>query len=51
MPASSALTRQRVGWRPTERGLIADLEQMNYLGADTVTASAARRTQAFELGR
>jgi nucleoside-diphosphate-sugar epimerase len=28
MPASSAQTRQRVGWRPTGPGLIADLEQM-----------------------
>jgi nucleoside-diphosphate-sugar epimerase len=44
LPASSALTRQRLGWRPTERGLIADLEQMNYLEADRVTASAARRS-------
>jgi nucleoside-diphosphate-sugar epimerase len=30
MPASSALTRQRLGWHPTEPGLIADLEQMRY---------------------
>jgi hypothetical protein len=44
LPASSALTRQRLGWRPTERGLIADLEQMNYLEANRVTASAARRS-------
>jgi nucleoside-diphosphate-sugar epimerase len=43
LPASSALTRQRLGWQPTGPGLIADLEQMNYLEADTVTASAARR--------
>jgi hypothetical protein len=28
MPASSALTRQRLGWHPTGAGLIADLEQM-----------------------
>jgi nucleoside-diphosphate-sugar epimerase len=27
MPASSAQTRQRLGWRPTGPGLIADLEQ------------------------
>jgi hypothetical protein len=27
---------------PTERGLIADLEQMNYLEADIVTASPGR---------
>jgi len=30
MPASTALTRQRVGWHPTGPGLIADLEQMNW---------------------
>jgi nucleoside-diphosphate-sugar epimerase len=30
MPASSALTRQRLGWRPTGPGLIADLEQMQW---------------------
>jgi hypothetical protein len=29
---------------PTGTGLIADLEQMNYLEADTVNASAARRS-------
>jgi len=28
MPASSAQTRQRLGWRPAGPGLIADLEQM-----------------------
>ncbi len=28
LPASSALTRQRLGWRPTGPGLIADLEQL-----------------------
>ena len=30
MPASSAQTRQRLGWRPTLPGLIADLEQMRW---------------------
>jgi nucleoside-diphosphate-sugar epimerase len=29
-PASSALTRQRLGWHPSGPGLIADLERMNY---------------------
>ncbi len=29
-PASSALTRQRLGWQPTGPGLLADLERMNY---------------------
>ena len=28
MPASSALTRERLGWHPTGPGLIADLEQL-----------------------
>lgn len=30
LPASSALTRERLGWHPTGPGLIADLEQMDY---------------------
>ena len=30
MPASSAQTQQRLGWRPTGPGLIADLERMRY---------------------
>ena len=30
MPASSALTRERLGWHPTGPGLIADLEAMRY---------------------
>jgi nucleoside-diphosphate-sugar epimerase len=30
VPASSAITRQRFGWRPTEPGLIADLDQGHY---------------------
>jgi nucleoside-diphosphate-sugar epimerase len=29
-PASSALTQQRLGWRPTEIGLIEDLERGHY---------------------
>jgi nucleoside-diphosphate-sugar epimerase len=35
MPASSAQTRQRLGWRPTGPGLIADLEHMRW--GDAVT--------------
>ncbi len=30
MPASSALTQERLGWHPTGPGLISDLEQMKY---------------------
>lgn len=33
MPASSVQTRQRLGWRPTGPGLIADLEQMRWFAA------------------
>ena len=30
MPASSALTQQRLGWTPNEIGLIADIGQPGY---------------------
>jgi nucleoside-diphosphate-sugar epimerase len=30
MPASSKQTQERLGWHPTGRGLISDLEQMQY---------------------
>jgi nucleoside-diphosphate-sugar epimerase len=30
LPASSAQTQKRLGWRPTGPGLIADLEKMRY---------------------
>jgi nucleoside-diphosphate-sugar epimerase len=34
MPASSTLTRQRLGWHPRQKaGMIADLEQMRYFEA------------------
>jgi hypothetical protein len=33
-PASSALTQERLGWRPTAQpGLIADLDHMRYFEA------------------
>jgi nucleoside-diphosphate-sugar epimerase len=33
MPASSAWTRERLGWKPTGPGMIADLEAMDYAAA------------------
>lgn len=30
VPSSSAQTRKKLGWNPTRRGLIADLEEMQY---------------------
>jgi nucleoside-diphosphate-sugar epimerase len=44
LPASSAKTQKQLGWHPTGPGLISDLEQMNYLEAHAVSASAARRS-------
>ena len=41
---SSVQTQRRLGWQPTGPGLMADLEQMNYVADDRVAASAARRT-------
>jgi nucleoside-diphosphate-sugar epimerase len=32
-PASSALTQERLGWRPTQTGLIADLDHARYFEA------------------
>jgi nucleoside-diphosphate-sugar epimerase len=37
-PASSALTQERLGWRPAHIGLIADLEQGHYFEAAQVAA-------------
>ena len=37
-PASSALTQERLGWRPVRPGLIEDLEQGHYFATRTVTA-------------
>jgi hypothetical protein len=33
MPACSALTRERLGWRPTGPGLISDLDRAQYCGS------------------
>jgi nucleoside-diphosphate-sugar epimerase len=41
LPASSALTQERLGWRPIGPGLIADLKQMRYHETETSVASAA----------
>jgi nucleoside-diphosphate-sugar epimerase len=43
LPASGALTQERLAWHPTGPGLIADLEQVRYFETETVSASAARR--------
>ena len=43
LPASSALSQERLGWNPTGPGLIADLEHVRYFETETVGASAARR--------
>lgn len=42
VPASSALTRERLAWRPTGPGLIADLEGMRYSDTDADSAAARR---------
>ena len=41
LPASSALTQERLAWRPTGPGLIADLEQLRYHETETDVAAAA----------
>jgi nucleoside-diphosphate-sugar epimerase len=41
LPASSALTQERLAWRPTGPGLIADLEHMRYHETETDVASEA----------
>ncbi len=43
LPASSALTKKRLGWQPTGPGLIADLEQMRYSGSQAQTTTAVHR--------
>ena len=39
IPASSARTRERLGWEPVEPGLVADLEAGHYF-EDTEPAAA-----------
>jgi nucleoside-diphosphate-sugar epimerase len=43
LTGSSVQTQRLLGWHSTGPGLIADLEEMDYLEAGTVTAAAARR--------
>ncbi len=38
-PASSALTRELLGWQPTQPGLIADLDQGHYFRQAAVAAA------------
>jgi nucleoside-diphosphate-sugar epimerase len=38
-PASSDLTRKRLGWQPTHKGLIDDLEEGHYFRASQLTAA------------
>jgi hypothetical protein len=43
--ASSALTRERLGWEPTQPGLIDDLEQGHYSERATATPSSQVRAE------
>ena len=43
LPASGALTQERLAWRPNGPGLIADLVHMRYFENETVGASAGQR--------
>jgi nucleoside-diphosphate-sugar epimerase len=40
-PTSSQLTQERLGWRPTQPGLIADLDRPQYFEVRTGVAPAA----------
>ncbi|GAA2667381.1 SDR family oxidoreductase [Streptomyces lunalinharesii] len=40
-PASSALTRELLGWQPTHHGLLADLEQGHYFRDDASRSTTA----------
>jgi nucleoside-diphosphate-sugar epimerase len=46
LPASGAQTQERLAWRPTGPGLIADLEHMRYRETETDVASEAPATAA-----
>lgn len=36
-PASSAITRELLGWQPTNIGLVADLDQGHYFGTPALS--------------
>lgn len=38
VPASSALTRERLGWQPKKPGLISDLDRSSYFGGSSPLA-------------
>jgi nucleoside-diphosphate-sugar epimerase len=42
-PASSALTRERLGWRPTQPGLISDIDRPSYFEAAQNETAALHR--------
>jgi hypothetical protein len=48
LPASSAITKKRLGWQPTGPGLITDLENMRYFEAEKDVVSTARREQLVD---
>lgn len=43
VPASSKRTREQFGWRPTEPGLIADIDLGHYVTETPSLGSAAAR--------
>lgn len=42
LPASSAQTQKQLGWRPTERGLIADLDEAHNLETGAASPIGSR---------
>ena len=48
LSASGSLTQERLAWRPTGPGLIADLEQMRYHETETDAAFAAPARAAID---
>jgi nucleoside-diphosphate-sugar epimerase len=51
-PASSALTRERLGWQPTHPGLIEDLDQGHYFEqAEAAPPDRKRRASGYRIRR